>query len=84
MSVAKVLRALSDNFQIFVISHQPQLTSMGDEHFLIYKENEVSQVKKLNPSEREDEIARMISGSSISNEARLFAKELLESAQCVL
>jgi len=83
MSVAKVLRELSDNFQIFVISHQPQLTSMGDEHFLIYKEDEVSQVKKLNPTQREDEIARMISGTSISKEARLFAKELLESAQCV-
>jgi DNA repair protein RecN (Recombination protein N) len=84
MSVAKVLKELSTNFQIFVISHQPQLTSMGDEHFLIYKDTDESKVKKLNPSEREDEIARMISGTSISKEARLFAKELLESAQCVL
>ncbi|MEA2110690.1 MAG: ATPase [Campylobacterota bacterium] len=82
MSVAKVLRKLSSNFQIFVISHQPQLTSMGDEHFLIYKEDDESRVKKLNELQREDEIARMISGSSISTEARSFAKELLESAQC--
>ena len=33
MSVAKVLRQLSKHFQIFVISHQPQLTSMGEQHF---------------------------------------------------
>ncbi len=81
MSVAKVLRVLSNNFQIFVISHQPQLTSMGDQHFLIYKQENESMVKKLNPTEREDEIARMISGASISAEARSFARELLESAR---
>lgn len=33
MSVAKVLRKLARHFQIFVVSHQPQLTSMGDQHF---------------------------------------------------
>jgi len=84
MSVAKVLRQLSQSYQIFVISHQPQLTSMGDEHFLVYKKNEQSQVKKLSATEREDEIARMISGNTVSKEAHLFAKELLESATCAL
>ncbi len=84
MSVAKVLRQLSRSYQIFVISHQPQLTSMGEEHFLVYKENEQSHVKKLNAKEREDEIARIISGNTVSKEAQLFAKELLESAVCAL
>ncbi len=84
MSVARVLRQLSQTYQIFVISHQPQLTSMGEEHFLVYKENEQSRVKQLQPDEREDEIARMISGNTVSKEARLFAKELLESAACAL
>ncbi|MBL6972993.1 MAG: AAA family ATPase, partial [Sulfurimonas sp.] len=45
MSVAKVLRQLSKHFQIYVISHQPQLTSMGDQHFLVYKDGEESKVK---------------------------------------
>jgi len=78
MSVAKVLKQLSKHFQIFVISHQPQLTSMGDQHFLVYKDGNISKTKELSADERVDEIARIISGESISNEAKKFAKELLE------
>ena len=77
MSVAKVLCKLSKYFQIFVISHQPQLTSMGDQHFLIYKENSISKVKELNKEQRVNEIARIISGEVITKEAKKFANELL-------
>jgi len=84
MSVAKVLRQLSKHFQIFVISHQPQLTSMGEQHFLIYKEGDKSKVKELSLDERVDEIARIISGESVSVEAKNFAKELLEVSRCAL
>jgi len=83
MSVAKVLKQLSKHFQIFVISHQPQLTSMGDQHFLVYKDGKISKTKELNMNERVDEIARIISGESISEEAKKFAKELLEANRCV-
>ncbi len=83
MSVAKVLRKLSKYFQIFVISHQPQLTSMGDQHFLVYKDGNFSKTKELNFDEKVDEIARIISGESISNEAKKFARELLEVNRCV-
>jgi len=79
MSVAKVLRQLSNHFQIFVISHQPQLTSMGDQHFLVHKDGDESFVRELQITERVDEIARIISGENITNEARKFAKELLEA-----
>lgn len=79
MSVAKVLRQLSKHFQIFVISHQPQLTSMGDQHFLVYKDDTISKTKELNFDEKVDEIARIISGENISNEAKKFARELLEA-----
>jgi DNA repair protein RecN (Recombination protein N) len=77
MSVAKVLKELSKHFQIFVISHQPQLTSMGDQHFLVHKKSDESYVTELGFDERVDEIARIISGESITQEAREFAKELL-------
>ncbi|MDO8260543.1 MAG: ATPase, partial [Candidatus Magasanikbacteria bacterium] len=77
MSVAKVLKQLSQYFQIFVISHQPQLTSMGDQHFLVYKNENESHVRELGFDERIDEIARIISGESITQEAKGFAKELL-------
>jgi len=79
MSVAKVLRKLSKYFQIFVISHQPQLTSMGNQHFLVYKDGTISKTKELNFEERISEIARIISGENISKEAKKFAQELLEA-----
>ncbi len=79
MSVARVLKQLAEYFQIFVISHQSQLTSMGDQHFLVYKDGTVSKTKELNFDERVDEIARIISGDKISDEAKKFARELLEA-----
>ncbi|MBC8236743.1 MAG: AAA family ATPase [Helicobacteraceae bacterium] len=82
MSVAKVLRQLSKHFQIYVISHQPQLTSMGDQHFLVYKDGEESKVKELDLNGKIQEIARIISGENVSNEAKEFAKELLEVNKC--
>jgi DNA repair protein RecN (Recombination protein N) len=82
MSVAKVLRHLSSRYQIFVISHQPQLTSMGQQHFLIYKDDE-SRVRELNDTERVEEIARIISGDAISDEARGFARDLFERSRVV-
>ena len=80
MSVAKVLRHLSTHYQIFVISHQPQLTSMGNQHFLIYKDDE-SRVRELDEDERIEEIARIISGDSVSEEAIGFARDLFERAR---
>jgi DNA repair protein RecN (Recombination protein N) len=80
MSVAKVLRHLSTRYQIFVISHQPQLTSMGEQHFLIFKDDE-SRVRELNDGERIEEIARIISGESVSDEARGFARDLFERSR---
>ena len=84
MSVAKVLRQLSKHFQIFVISHQPQLTSMGDQHFLVYKDGNISHTKELSFDEKVDEVARIISGDTVSDEAKKFARELLEANKCVL
>jgi len=84
MSVAKVLKKLSKHFQIFVISHQPQLTSTADQHFLVYKEGTISKTKELNFEEKVNEIARIISGENISQEAKKFAHELLEANRCAL
>jgi DNA repair protein RecN (Recombination protein N) len=78
MSVAKVLKKLSTHFQIFVISHQPQLTSMGNQHFLVHKVGDESLVKELDFDSRVNEIARIISGDKVSAEAKKFARELLE------
>ncbi len=77
MSVAKVLKILSKKYQIFAISHQPQLSSQADSHFLITKDTDGSRVKLLDYEQRIVELARMVSGEDVSSEATLFAKKLL-------
>lgn len=81
MSVARVLSHLAKNYQIFVISHQPQLTSQADQHFLVHREAH-SEVKMLHDEERVYEIARMISGDKITQEAVQFARGLM-AEKCV-
>lgn len=81
MSVAKVLSHLAKDYQIFVISHQPQLTSQADQHFLVHRDKH-SGVKVLTDEERVNEIARMISGDKITQEAIEFARGLMEE-KCV-
>jgi DNA repair protein RecN (Recombination protein N) len=78
MSVANVLEELSKDFQIFAISHHPQLTSKASRHFFVEKSDNKSRVYKLEDSSREKEIARMISGEEISQEALEYAKSLLK------
>jgi len=77
-AISKVLIKLSSNYQIFAISHQVQLTSNANQHFLVDKKDGVSRVKLLNDNEKVEEIARMISGQQITNEAIEFAKNLVK------
>lgn len=78
MSIAKVLNELSSFYQIFAISHLPQLSSKARNHFLIEKDTNESKVIKLEKHERVRELARMISGELINDEALEFAKTLLK------
>lgn len=78
MSVANVLKILSQKYQIFAISHQPQLSSKADLHFLVTKDElQISHVYALDKAERVLELARMVSGEDISEKAMEFAKSLL-------
>ncbi|EPY0475367.1 AAA family ATPase [Campylobacter upsaliensis] len=78
MSIAKVLDELSRFYQIFAISHLPQLSSKAHNHFLVEKNGKQSYVKKLEKEERIKELARMVSGEQISDEALQFARTLFE------
>ena len=80
MSVAEVLKLLSQKYQIFAISHQPQLSSVANKHFLVTKKDNKSFVKELNKNERIEEIARIIGGKEKSQKALDFAKELLKES----
>lgn len=79
MSIALVLEKIAKFYQIFAISHQPQLSSKANAHFLVSKNAEMSSVKKLDESEKINELARMISGENITKEALEFAKKLRNS-----
>jgi DNA repair protein RecN (Recombination protein N) len=78
MSVAKVLKVLAKKYQIFAISHLPQLTSTANQHFLIYKENDESKIKEIKDKQRVEEIARLISGKKITDEAYIFAEKIIK------
>lgn len=75
-SVANVLKFLAERFQIFAISHQAQLTSKADKHFLVSKADNQTKIRELSRDERIKEIARIVSGEEITNEALEYAKKL--------
>lgn len=77
MSIANVLLKLAKYYQIFAISHLPQLSSQAHHHFLVEKKNNISSVYELDQDARISELARMISGEKIAQEAVSFAKKLL-------
>lgn len=77
-AIASVLKELSTSYQIFAISHQPQLTANCNQHFLVEKNNGKSSIKLLDKEGQISEISRMISGENITKEAYDFAKNLLQ------
>jgi DNA repair protein RecN (Recombination protein N) len=78
-NIAKVLKTLSQTYQIFAISHQSQLTSKADHHYLVMKNDNISTVTLLDKEGRVKEIARIISADKITDSAIRHARELLES-----
>ena len=82
-AVGKRLKALSEKLQILVVTHQPQIAAKANTHFKISKiisDNKAkTKIKKLDKQDREQEIARMLSGEEISVEAVLAAKNLIEN-----
>ncbi|MBA22632.1 MAG: DNA repair protein RecN [Flavobacteriales bacterium] len=79
--IAEVMHQMSQYMQVVTISHLPQVAAKGSHHFKVFKEfkNEstFTQLKKLNPTERIQEVAQMLGGEEISETAIQHAKELL-------
>ena len=71
--------------QVLSITHLPQIAAMGSHHYKVLKEETeegtISRMTELNPEERVQEIAQMLSGSDISEAALANAKELLKKAK---
>ena len=82
MAIGKKLFNLSKKMQIFTVTHSPQVASKANHHFLIKKtDNQNSdysiEVKQLDKNERIEEVARMLSGEKITNQAREASKSLI-------
>lgn len=78
------LKHLSQGGQVLVVTHAPQVAAQGDQHLLIAKKVEKGQtftsIRVLSDAERQDEVARMLSGSTITEEARSAAKQLMRAS----
>jgi DNA repair protein RecN (Recombination protein N) len=79
--VGDKLRALGDRFQVLCITHLPQIAAAGTTHFGIVKQvkgkRTVTSVRRLSSEERVDEIARMIGGDAVTEQARATARDLM-------
>ena len=76
------LAKLGQAYQTIIVTHSPQVTSKGIQHYLIEKNiiNNITQTKvtQLFGKDRIEEIARMLSGDTITNEAREAASRLID------
>ncbi|MBN8642584.1 MAG: DNA repair protein RecN [Flavobacteriales bacterium] len=80
--MGEIMKQMSQTMQVLSITHLPQIASKGAEHFKVFKKEEshhtITQIVKLNDQERINEIAQMLSGSTITESALNNAKELLK------
>ncbi len=81
-AVGRRLAQLADEGQVLVVTHSPQVAARGAHHWRVEKrvEGEVtlSTVRAMAGRDRVDEIARMLSGDRITNEARAAAQALMD------
>ncbi|MDS4004065.1 DNA repair protein RecN [Staphylococcus capitis] len=79
--MAEKMRDIAQFIQVICISHLPQVASMSDHHLLISKashdDRTTTQVKELLDDDRINEVARMISGASVTDLTRENAKEMI-------
>ena len=79
--VGELMKSMSENMQVIVITHTAQVASKGDFHFKVFKREQnnkvVTDIKLLSDKERVNEIAEMLSGDKSNKSANELANELL-------
>ena len=80
--MGEMMASMGARMQVMAITHLPQVAAKGNAHFKVFKRDEgertVTSVVRLDHEARVREIAAMISGSSVSEEALAAARLLLE------
>lgn len=83
--MAEKMKDIASVIQVICISHLPQVASMSDHHLYISKHEKddrtTTTVRELTGDARIDEIARMISGATVTELTRQNAKEMIEQNQ---
>lgn len=83
-AIGERLAKLGQNIQALVITHSPQVASLANHHWRVEKassqHNTTSTVVKLTNAQRREEIARMLAGENITDEARAAADKLMMTA----
>lgn len=81
--MGEIMTQMSNNMQVIAITHLPQVAAKGICHYSVYKEDTsertISKIKELNTEERVTELAKMLSGSVVSQAALQNARELLKA-----
>ena len=82
-AVGERLKKLGGSRQVIVVTHSPQVAAYGNNHFVVKKVNHNKDTKidviKINLDEKIKEVARMLSGKVITQEAIKAAKKLIEN-----
>ena len=80
-AVGRKLKDLSASQQVLCVTHQPQIASLADRHFVVNKDinrdRTTVSIHELSPANRIEEIARMLAGSQITEAARENARSML-------
>ena len=80
-AVGERLAQLAERFQVLVVTHSPQVAARGTNHWRITKEGgkktSATQVANLGEDDRIEEIARMLAGAAVTDEARAAATSLI-------
>ena len=83
-AIGERLARLAEDAQVLVVTHSPQVAARAAHHYRIEKahgpDGTRTTVRKLTADERREEVARMLSGAAITDEARAQAAKLLEAA----
>jgi DNA repair protein RecN (Recombination protein N) len=80
-AVGERLQRLAETTQVLLVTHSPQVAARAARHFRITREKDATRVSELDAEERVEEIARMLSGTAVTEEARAAARRLLAEAQ---
>ncbi|HUB85611.1 MAG TPA: DNA repair protein RecN [Rhizomicrobium sp.] len=80
-AVGERLQRLAKSTQVLLVTHAPQVAARAERHFRISRKGDRTKVDLLTDAERAEEIARMLSGASVTDEARAAAKRLMAEAE---